>query len=161
LDGANAKENRSTTVEVIAPSADLREKLAVEIAREQTLLLVAKYGYAGYVLATQFSPKDVILLDNRTDEFNTLRLQIDLRNLCQDRILPLTIVTTAEHVPNVLAQFKDDAGWRTKVFVNLSVSVRRPTTTTFSTSCKRSRRKIRKLRRWRLLPIPAAMRASK
>ncbi|GHT00763.1 hypothetical protein FACS1894139_17230 [Planctomycetales bacterium] len=115
-----ASEYRSTVVEIITADAGLRQKMASEIERDQMLPLVANDGYAGYNLAVQYPPKDVILLDNRTDEFNTLRLQVELRGLSQDRILPLTIITTREHVANIANQFKNEEGWQIKEFDNIT-----------------------------------------
>jgi hypothetical protein len=106
LDGA--RENRATVVEVISGDAQLRSQISADLEQGQMLPLAARDGYVGYNLAVQYPPKDVILLDNRTDQFNTIRLQMELRDIAQNRILPMTIITTNEHVANIANQFARD-----------------------------------------------------
>lgn len=103
-----AQENRAMVVEVISGNGELRHRLADELDKGMVTPQVASDGYAGYSLAVQYPPKDAILVDNRLDQFNALRLQMALRNISQNRMLPMTIITTKEHVPSIFNQFAKD-----------------------------------------------------
>lgn len=106
---SGAQENRATVAEVITNNKDLQRRVVNELERGQVVPLVANDGYAGYNLAVQYPPKDAILIDNQLNQFNTLLLQLNLRHVGNDKVLPLTIITSRPYMGEIAEQFVKDA----------------------------------------------------
>lgn len=103
-----AEENRATVALVVSRSATLRDRLAGMLEKDQVVPMVSAEGYAAYQMATQYPPKDAILIDNSIDQFDMLRLQMELRNISHGKVLPLTIITTRDHAANIAEQFSKE-----------------------------------------------------
>lgn len=104
-----AEENRATIAEVISADMSLRDRMTHDLEKAQIIPLTSTDGFAGYTLATQYPPKDAIIIDNRIDMFKSLKLQLELRKVSHGQVLPLTIITSSDHARRIAEQFAKKA----------------------------------------------------
>ncbi len=100
-----SEENQATIALMISNSPKLRQNIYDNLNRAGIIPMQATDGYAGFVLATKYPPKDAIIIDSRIDQFDSLRLQLELRNVSHGKVLPLIIITTRDHAENIAKQF--------------------------------------------------------
>ncbi len=103
VDGA--RENAAIVCLVISNNPKTREHMARMLASKGFLAMTAPTGREGYSLATQFPPKDAIIIDSEVEEFAYLRQQLQLRHLVSASSLPLVIITTRGRAEKISRQF--------------------------------------------------------
>lgn len=104
-----AQENRATVALVISNNETIRNRFVRELEKGRVIPLSTSEGYAGYNLATQYPPKDAIFIDNSLDQFDLLKLQLEMRKVSHGKVLPLTIITTRDHATRIARQFSAEA----------------------------------------------------
>lgn len=104
-----AQENRATVALVISNNDVIRNRFVRELEKGRVIPLSTSEGYAGYNLATQYPPKDAIFIDNSLDQFDLLKLQLEMRKVSHGKVLPLTIITTRDHATRIARQFSAEA----------------------------------------------------
>lgn len=100
-----AEENKVLVGLVISADPEVRHRVAGDLERKNVLAMTAVGGLDGVAAAVTYPPKDVIFLDGDIHEFVRLRDRLELHQIEEGGLVPLTIITSRAYVSGLVAQF--------------------------------------------------------
>lgn len=112
-----AKEKKAVICLVVSSVPERRKQWAEMLESQGILAMTAASGRDAYALATQFPPKDAILLDHGIQEFLFLHDRLELRKMIGGAPLPITIITRRGRVDEIKAQFQKGP-WRVQTYLD-------------------------------------------